>query len=55
MSKGFGWWQNALVEIHSGNPMPNVASFKEKMPLIFPDFSWDAFAALYEEVRIDKY
>ena len=54
MSKGFGWWQNALVEIHSGNPMPNVASFKEKMPLIFPDFSWDAFEALYEEVRIDK-
>jgi hypothetical protein len=54
MSKGFGWWQNALVEIHSGNPMPNVASFKEKMPLIFPDFSWDAFVALYEEVRIDK-
>ncbi len=54
MSKGFGWWQNALVEIHSGNPMPNVAGFKEKMPLIFPDFSWDAFVALYEEVRIDK-
>jgi hypothetical protein len=54
MSKGFGWWQNALVEIHSGNPMPNVASFREKMPKIFPDFSWDAFVALYEEVRIDK-
>ena len=54
MSKGYGWWQNALVEIHKGSPMPNVAAFKEEMPLIFPDFSWDAFVSLYEEVRIDK-
>lgn len=54
MSKGFGWWQNALVEIHTGKTMPNVADFKEKMPKIFPDFSWDAFVSLYEEVRIDK-
>lgn len=54
MSKGFGWWQNALVQIHSGKEMPNVAGFKEKMPKIFPDFSWEEFVELYEKVRIDK-
>jgi len=54
MSKGFGWWQNALVQIHSGKEMPNVAQFKEKMPLIFPQFSWEAFVELYNKVRIDK-
>lgn len=54
MSKGFGWWQNALVQISKGEEMPNVASFKENMPKIFPDFSWEAFEELYESVRIDK-
>ncbi len=54
MSKGFGWWQNALVEISTGEHQPNVDDFKEKMPQIFPDFNFDEFKALYESLRIDK-
>ncbi len=54
LSKGFGWWQNALVEISTGEHQPNVDDFKEKMPQIFPDFSYDKFIKLYESLRIDK-
>jgi hypothetical protein len=54
MSKGFGWWQNALVQISSGKDQSGVDFFKEKMPLIFPEFSWDEFVKLYESVRIDN-
>ena len=54
MSKGFGWWQNALVQISTGIHKPNVDSFKEKMLQVFPDFSWNQFVELYESLRIDK-
>ena len=54
ISKGFGWWQNALVEISTGKHQPNVASFKENMPKIFPDFNYEEFISLYESLRIDK-
>ncbi|MNY12124.1 hypothetical protein D3C86_1451910 [compost metagenome] len=54
LSKGFGWWQNALVQINTGITQPNVAGFKENMPKIFPEFNWDEFVALYQSVRIDK-
>lgn len=54
MSKGFGWWQNALVQISTGEHQPNVDSFKEKMPQIFSNFNWDEFVETYESLRIDK-
>ena len=54
MSKGYGWWQNALVEISTGVHQPNTDSFRENMPKIFPEFNWDEFVALYESLRIDK-
>ena len=54
MSKGFGWWQNALVEISTGAHQPNVDSFKENMPKIFPEFNYEEFKNLYESLRIDK-
>ena len=54
MSKGFGWWQNALVEIATGAHQPNVDSFKENMPKIFPEFNYEEFKSLYESLRIDK-
>lgn len=54
LSKGFEWWQNALVEISTGKHQPNVDSFKAKMPKIFPDFDYEEFKDLYESLRIDK-
>ncbi|GGG23333.1 hypothetical protein GCM10011344_25100 [Dokdonia pacifica] len=54
ISRGFGWWQNALVEISTGKHQPNVDSFKENMPKIFPDFKYEEFKELYESLRIDK-
>ena len=54
ISKGFNWWQNALIEINTNSPQPNVDSFKENMPQIFPDFNWREFVKLYEHLRTDK-
>ncbi|MNJ90965.1 hypothetical protein D3C87_86050 [compost metagenome] len=54
LSKGFGWWQNALIEISTGVHQPNTDSFRENMPEIFPEFNWEEFVALYQTVRIDK-
>ena len=53
-TKGFLYWQKVILEYLEGREGPTTINFKEKMPQIFPDFSWDAFVALYEEVRIDK-
>lgn len=54
ISKGFGWWQNALVEISTGKQQPNVDSFKANMPKIFSDFNYEEFKNLYSSLRIDK-
>jgi hypothetical protein len=54
MSKGYGWWQNSLIEISTGISKAGVTAFKENMPKIFPEFNWEEFVALYESVRIDK-
>ena len=53
-TKGYNWWQNALVQLHTGIPQPNVSKFREVMPTIFPNFNWDHFAQLYESLRIDR-
>lgn len=54
MSRGYGWWQNALVEISTGAHQPNTDAFREEMPKLFPDFSWEKFSELYQSVRMDK-
>lgn len=54
MTKGYGWWQNALIEIQTGNSQPNVTQFKEEMPKIFADFNWFDFINLYESLRLSK-
>ena len=54
MSKGYGWWQNSLIEIATGISQPNVKAFKEEMPKIFTNFSWDEFCELYESLRLSK-
>lgn len=54
LSKGFGWWQNALVEISTGIDQPNVDSFKENMPKIFPEFNYEEFVSMYNSLRLDN-
>lgn len=54
LSRGYGWWQNALVEISTGKNQPNVDSFKDNMPKIFPEFNYEEFKNLYDSLRIDK-
>lgn len=53
-TKGYSWWQNALVQLSSGRHLPNVDDFKEKMPKIFKSFNWNEFVTLYDSLRIDK-
>lgn len=53
-SRGFGWWQNALVQINVDQKQPNVDDLKDKMPRVFPDFSWENFVETYQGLRINK-
>ena len=51
MARGFGWWQNVVVELATGAAQPNAADFRAQMPELF-ELDMDAFAALYEQVRL---
>jgi len=51
---GFYYWQQVLIDIRTNSESPETKKFKEWMPKLFPDFSWDTFTELYESLRIEK-
>lgn len=51
MPRAFSGWQSVLVELSTGSAQPNVAGFREMMPLLF--FDLDAFAVRYDALRLD--
>ena len=53
-ARGFAYWQLALLFLQTNRKrkVPEVEEFKKYMPLIFPDFKWEEFVALYEKVKI---
>ncbi len=53
-TKGFLYWQKAILGYLSGSESFETKNFKEVMPKLFPDFSYDKFIELYESLRIDK-
>jgi hypothetical protein len=54
-SKGFLYWQYAVIEILEGKENPTSQRFKEWMPKLFTDFSWEEYLQLYNKLKmIDK-
>ena len=53
-TRGFAYWQLALLFLQTRRKrkVSGVEEFKKYMPIIFPDFKWDEFVALYEQVKL---
>lgn len=51
-SKGFLYWQYAVIEILKQKENPVSRRFKEWMPQLFPEFSWEAYAARFGALQI---
>ena len=51
-SKGFLYWQYAVIEILEGKENPVSNRFKEWMPKLFVNFSWEQYMLLYKKIRI---
>lgn len=51
-SKGFLYWQYAIIEILSNQENPVSQRFKEWMPKIFPGFSWQEYVQKYNQLKI---
>lgn len=53
-TKGFLYWQKAILDHLAHSESFETKNFKEVMPRLFPDFSYEKFIELYESVRIDR-
>lgn len=51
LAKGYYYWQKYLIEKIHGQTSIESDNFKTNMPLIFPDFSLEAFDIKFEELR----
>lgn len=51
-SKGFLYWQYAVIEILEGRENPVSKRFKEWMPKLFPSFSWQEYVQKYNQLKI---
>ncbi|NEO93283.1 MAG: hypothetical protein F6K56_24905 [Moorea sp. SIO3G5] len=52
LSKGFLYWQYSIIEILLDKENPVSHRFKEWMPELFPDFSWEKYIQKYNQLRI---
>jgi hypothetical protein len=51
-AKGYIQWQTAILFLLHGRSTANVDDFKTHMPILFPDWTWEAFVQKFEEVRL---
>jgi hypothetical protein len=53
-SKGFTHWQTAILFLLYGEKYyySTADDFKAHMPILFPDWTWEAFVQKFEEVRL---
>jgi hypothetical protein len=54
LSKGYYYWQSAILALCYGEENNKVEEMKERMPKLFPGWTWEAFVAKYDEVKIDE-
>ncbi len=53
-AKLYYYWPKVLLDIQSKSESKETKDFREQMPKIFEDFSWDAFVEKYESLRLSK-
>ncbi len=53
-AKIYYYWPKVLLDIQSNSESRETKDFKENMPKVFEDFSWDAFVKQYESLRLSK-
>ncbi|MGH1437183.1 MAG: hypothetical protein ACRBG0_22275 [Lewinella sp.] len=46
------YWPKVLLDIQSGTKGAETVNFKQNMPLIFPEFNWEAFKEKYQSLRL---
>jgi hypothetical protein len=51
-SRGYFYWQRALLAIKNNKENTESKQFKENMPVLFPSFSFEEFKKLYDSLRI---
>jgi hypothetical protein len=57
MAKGCYGWQTAIIDIIYIDAVLRTGDgddFKENMPKLFPDWTWEGFVQKFEEVRLKK-
>lgn len=50
-ARGFRYWQSALLSMKGVEATSEPDRFKEYMPHLFPDFSYESFTRKYESMR----
>lgn len=53
-SRVFMYWPKVLLDIQTGEESVETKRFKEHMPQIFPDFTWENYLAIYESLRLSN-
>ena len=53
-AKVFNLWTRVLLQIQEGTEGHETLAFKEHMPKIFPDFSWEDFVEKYQNLRLSN-
>ena len=52
-TRGCYYWQNLILEILEGQENEMSGRIKQYLPRLFPDFSFDTFKKLFNEIRIN--
>lgn len=52
MTRGYFYWQTAVIELITGKESKESRDFKKYMPQLFSDFKYESFVELYHQVRI---
>ncbi len=53
-SRGFLYWQKAILSIRNNTEYKETEKFKEQMPRLFPGWTWEGFVSKYESLRIEE-
>lgn len=51
-ARAYLYWQHAILYTEYSYGKVEYERFRVQMPLLFPDFNWDTFLALYQELKL---
>ena len=53
-SRCYRYWQKAILSIRNEKTNHETEKFKERMPYLFPGWTWESFVSKYNEVKIEE-